>query len=168
MPKPKRSTALVVVDMQPGFHESCREPNISGRGDVLHATKILVRSAVRDGLPIIFLEYRGSGQTYRALKKLCEGYNRAITLQKDDNDGSHEVLRACKHLRIRPSHFVVCGVNYTACVFDTIHGLRRLRNRSKITLVKEATNFYESRYFTKMYEEDYGANLVNIFAQQES
>ena len=99
MGKPKCSTALVVVDMQHEFRDSCREPSVSGRGDVLHSTKILVRSAVRDGLPIIFLEYRGSGRTYRVLKQACKGYNRSITLLKDDNDGSAEVMQACKHLR---------------------------------------------------------------------
>jgi len=142
MAKPRESTALVVVDMQSGFNKA--------NNKIAKNSQLLIEGAVKDKVPIIFLEIPGNGKTHRHLVEPTLYYRKKRLKKKNISDGSVQVKEACKELRIKPKHFVVCGVNYTACVHETILGLRRFYPNSRITLIKEATNYSTPTYYGKI------------------
>lgn len=135
--RPKRSTALVVVDVQQHFL------NTKNDVDAKDYSAKLVEGAVKDKVPIIFVEYSGCGRTHRKLTKYTKNYTKKLHVKKHQCDGSDHVLQACKKLGIRPSHFVVCGVYFSACVHETVRGLSE-KSKADITVVEEATDYMPS------------------------
>lgn len=143
--RPKRSTALIVVDVQKGFLITKNDI------DAKDYSARLVEGAVRDKVPIIFVEYQGFGRTHKDLVKFTKKYTKKLHIKKGTNDGSNEVLQACKKLGIRPSHFVVCGVYFRFCVKATVKGLLK-KSKADITVVEEATDYMPGcrRLYKKM------------------
>lgn len=143
--KPKRSTALIVVDVQQGFLHTKNDI------DAKDYSAKLVEGAVKDKVPIIFVEFRGFGRTHKDLVKFTKNYTKKLHVKKPGNDGSDQVLQACKKLGIRPSHFVVCGIYFRFCVRATVDGLSK-KSKAEITVVEEATDYMPGcrRLYKKM------------------
>lgn len=149
--KPKQSTALVVVDVQQHFLHTKNDV------DAKDYSAKLVEGAVKDKVPIIFVEFWGCGRTHRKLTKYTKNYTKKIHVKKHHCDGSDEVLQACKELGIRPSHLVVCGIYFNACVHDTVRGLSK-KSKAKISVIEEATDYQPS--WRKVYKRMNRVNLV--------
>ncbi len=108
---------LVVIDMQEEFSAA------RGRRIQQEILQEIQRSRAKRW-PIVIVEFEESGGTLPIIRRACKGYRRAVTITKENDDGSSEVLEAlgditkCRKVR-------VCGVNTDACVFSTVHGLQK-------------------------------------------
>lgn len=103
---------LVIVDMQESFLDSDQ------RRVKMHC-KRLIKKAVQDRAPIIFLEYKGYGPTMDPLIKALGNYKNAYFLEKDDPDGSSEVQKALLKWKLPSNRLCIAGVNTDQCVFET-------------------------------------------------
>ena len=108
---------LVVIDMQEEF-SAARNKRIQ------QAVIQEIQRSRAKRWPIVIVEFEESGGTLPIIRRACKGYPRAVTVTKDYDDGSSEVLEAlgditkCRKVR-------VCGVNTEACVWATVKGLQR-------------------------------------------
>lgn len=138
---------LLVVDMQPRFGSSAHDWMLKNVADEIRAA----RSA---GWGIMFLEYSrqcGHGgvslseRTHGRLTRLVARYRHAITVHKEQGDGSYNVLHAAddwygdgaKHI---DGGFRVVGVNTGACIAMTVNGISKARPATEITVVGGACN----------------------------
>lgn len=129
MPKPKESTVLVVVDMQPVF--TCDSK-------IIEKVACLLRGAKRDRVPVIFLEL--GSKTHPELTSIMRRCKKCRIITKKTSDGSAEVQTFCKELSIKPKHFVVCGVYFTGCVYATVVGLHKKYKKARFSVVKDASD----------------------------
>jgi nicotinamidase-related amidase len=142
--KTKHPAVLVVVDMQPRFSRPFK--------NVQKNVATLLEGAVDDGVPIVVLEFTGCGRTHTKLKKIIRNHPHKIKI-KDKNDGSAEVEEACFEMGIEPSHYVICGVYFEACVRATVAGLRRKAPNATFSVVEDAcspTSRLSKKYYSKM------------------
>jgi len=126
-------TTLVIVDMQPVFPASKIE---SVKEGVLRE----VRLAKRRGDAVVVVEFAGYNNTHNSIMQ--EIYKCKLDLaivKKCQNDGSAEVIQACRKHYFSCKRFRVCGVNRTACVQDTAEGLAEDEPHSKVEVVWDAT-----------------------------
>lgn len=129
---------LVVVDMQPRF------PAATDRQTINNVIS-LCNEAIKKNDPIVLLEYGSAiGQhhchTDANILHHVYDYSQCQIIRKWKNDGSPEVLAACRSLKCSQDSFVVCGVNARACVKQTVLGLHRRRPYAKIKVVTTACN----------------------------
>jgi len=134
-------TVLVVIDMQPRF--------LPDEGD-LHSPEAMralsgvareITRAMRRGMPIILVEYKGYQPTHPYLMRLLieTGYERFKVVKKSQMDGSKAVIFGCRLLKLKsPLRFRVCGTYTHYCVEETVLGLARKRARSVINVVMSA------------------------------
>lgn len=140
---------LVVVDMQPCFQASQNQETID-------RTKDLIRQAVKDGAPIVFLEYSGydkeEGSTDSRLRATVEGYNQVHYKLKHHNDGSRQVKETVDEHGYPTDTIRVCGVNTNYCVRETVLGLKELKIAKKIEVSQKGTNctFYHLQGLEKI------------------
>jgi nicotinamidase-related amidase len=111
---------LVIVDMQSHFYAK----------EELEITKNLKREilgAINNQASIVFVEFDHSGPTLECLTKLPEqhGY-RSYTIEKQQNDGSHEVGALVIDKSLPVKHFKVAGINTDYCIASTVIGLSNL------------------------------------------
>jgi len=106
---------LVVVDMQPMFSTSQKLRTKA-------AVNRLLKKAIKDNAPIIFLEYTRYGRTDPALLATVEGYESVHFRTKHTDDGSEEVHEVINAHNL-PKKIRICGVNTNYCVRATIMGL---------------------------------------------
>jgi len=139
---------LLVVDMQPRFSSSRPSWLIRNVSREIH-------SAMKKSWGIVFLEYTrrcGRGgvflteRTHGKLLLLVEGYEHAMTVHKESDDGSREVLHAIdgwygddgrEH---SGGGIRVVGVNTGCCVADTVNGLTKIMPYTEIVVVGNACN----------------------------
>lgn len=136
-----KDAALIIVDMQPCF----AKPISFGRffkdhyKEVTNNVKILIKDAARNKIPVILVEFEGCGKTLLEIRRLLYKNKHSVVI-KNQNDGSDAVIRACTKLKIKPTHFVICGLYYSACIKATANGLSKKAPQSKITIIKDACN----------------------------
>lgn len=123
----------IVVDMQPGFAEASQDPL------TLAVNEYLLRRAVRDGRAIVVLENTpdANGHTFPRLLRILRGYSRAAVVPKYDDDGSKEVIEACRRHGFDDSEFEGSGVHTDACVSRTLNGVALLRPRACVRAIAE-------------------------------
>src|SRR2546428_523598 len=93
---------LVVVDMQPGFSSSLDPATLA-------AVEREILAAMRLRNPIVLLEYRSYDETNKVLTAHLTGrYDLFATKTKGTDDGSKEVLQACKEKGFTTQLFRVC------------------------------------------------------------
>jgi nicotinamidase-related amidase len=128
------SYTLVVIDMQHRFRAS--RSNITRK----HCLKEIKR-AIRYKAHILYVEYEDCGSTIPSLLNASDGYDRAYTVSKSDNDGSREILSTIKRHNLPSKNFRICGVNTDACVLGTVRGLNRLTPKgTQLIVVENACN----------------------------
>lgn len=121
-----RNTALVIVDMQP-------------TGFALAKNEGLVRNIVaqvkefrRKLLPIIVVEYKGSGSTHDLILDALKGYKANwFYVRKDQMSGSKEIFKKLSQKKLRINKFLVAGVYACWCVQETCDGLNK---KNKVVL----------------------------------
>jgi len=146
---------LLVVDMQ------AKKFSTASHAWLLENVAREVRDAKAAGWGVVFLEYtRGVGKggvdlahrTHDSLTQIVADYGHAITVHKEHDDGSAEVLHAAddwwndagaEHIR---AGIRVVGVNTEACVAGTVNGLASSAPDVEITVVGDACNGQQEAY----------------------
>lgn len=162
---------LVVVDMQEFFFlRACKKVNADkktvGQKRLIKNTKIVVDIWKEKNWPIIFLEYNlTKDDIKRQTNKVPKGsdvdinktivstlpelipdnYKNYIKLRKETDGGGQNIISAIKYHRL-PIDIVICGINLSACVGDTIDDLcyfipndKKLKDRFKLSVIEECT-----------------------------
>jgi nicotinamidase-related amidase len=127
---------LVIIDMQGAFSASRHKVTVA-------ACKREILKSIECGDDILFVEFNPSrnNNTHDELTLLTEGYDRAYTVTKDNDDGSGEIFAAIIKYRLRRRHIAFCGVNVTACVSTTISGLiDKLSKGTRLVAICDALN----------------------------
>ncbi|MGD9679673.1 MAG: MaoC family dehydratase [Candidatus Obscuribacterales bacterium] len=126
------ASTLVLVDMQPRYQAS---------RSIVRQVEDEIDHAVDNGWPVVVLQYKNMGRTYkRLLDALYRRGARYVLRVKARPDGSHQVAEACKIHGFPTSRFRLCGVNALACVRQTALGLHTRFPQSRVEVVKGACN----------------------------
>lgn len=110
------SKMLVIVDMQTQFRTAYKESTIK---NVMHLTRL----AMSQNWPIVVLEYVGYGSTHKCILDLLKPYKNVYFHRKSVDDGSRAVRMRMRKSKLNVSDIIVCGVNISACVRETVGGL---------------------------------------------
>jgi len=169
-----RKYTLIVVDMQPYFHDSNDE-------QLLANVEREIRLAVERECDIIFTEVpyyspmddEGLKPTHRRLMDLVKGYKHCRTVQKmmfprGPYEGARNIVNGCEYYHLGKKRFRVCGVytggwvrkedgsvetndsgerQLTGCVFDIVVGLTKHLPEAGIKVVQDACR--DTREFRK-------------------
>lgn len=189
---------LVVIDMQPYFHDSCDETLLANI-----AREIL--RAIDRNCDILFTEVpyfsplddEGLKPTHRRLRDSVRGYKHCHTVNKmmfprGPYEGARCVLNGCDYYHLGKKRFRICGVyaggwqrnddgsfvvdesgerQATGCVFDITLGLTKLLPAARIKVVRDACR--DTRSFVKqVHWEDFSAlpnvTVVGTDAEQDA
>jgi nicotinamidase-related amidase len=126
---------LVITDMQAIFAGVCKTP------DLIPNVVLQVELAIENGWAIVLLEVKpwAYGRTADPILKLLEGkYKHFSARRKEGDDGSSEVLAACRDLGFPDKFFRVTGVLTNACVSRTAWGLVLQNEQCLVRVIKEA------------------------------
>lgn len=130
-------TILVVIDMQPGYPAALAAVT-------QWFVKQEIQKQMEQNLPVILVEFDAHemGETLQSLRELLAGYKRLKVVSKSQNDGSTEVIAACRILTgyDTPFRLRVCGVNSDACVLETVQGLSEKLPLTSIVVPQDACN----------------------------
>lgn len=148
---------LVVIDMQPGY------PASQDAITQWFVKQEIARARQANQL-ILIVEYHAHemGETYPAIMELVEGYDRAVVVSKDGDDGSAEILQACAARGFSLHSFRMCGVNSDACVLESVQGLVDKQPGCSITVVQDACNCLTGRANDVWYEDFPAIPNVNV------
>lgn len=133
---------LVVVDMQPRYRASC-DPR------TLQNVAAQIRGAIARNEPIVVLELAVPGtapdfsRTHRELLDILEAVENPafwVLKIKTTVSGGNEVLTACRTYGFDQRHFRICGVNTSACVYETAKAIALSRPGSKVEVIASAVN----------------------------
>lgn len=135
---------LVVVDMQSFFVNGCLNPYLVANV----CLEVLV--ALLKGWAIVLLECEPwrNGETITPIARLLSGssgYARMRRMSKDGEDGSEEVIEACRESDFSLTNFRVVGVYSDCCVEQTAVSLVEKLEGAFVRVVKRAcsTDFEE-------------------------
>lgn len=112
-----KDSALIVIDMQRHFlasHPDWLIENICQK----------IKNFKEKNCPIYVLEYVGYGSTLFPIYDLLCDYPKFYLLEKEEDDGSKEIVRHFKKNGI-PKHVYLTGVNADACVLETATGFKK-------------------------------------------
>jgi nicotinamidase-related amidase len=97
---------------------------------------------------IIFVEYHSAkdaiddsyGRTIKKLRKAVVGYYNYALVVKTEKDGSENLVEFFEENDIYPTEFEVCGVQTSACVYETVVNLAELFTNMFFKMVKDCLN----------------------------
>ncbi len=133
---------LVVVDMQPRFQAACD-------ANTLKNVEEQIRGAIARNEPIVVLELMvpdaapNISRTHKQLLDILDDVDNPafwVLKIKSTTSGGNEVLTACRSYGFDQHHFRLCGVNTTACVYETAKALAVSRPGSKVEVIASAVN----------------------------
>ncbi|MBS1991304.1 MAG: type III pantothenate kinase [Cyanobacteria bacterium SZAS LIN-3] len=129
------NVTLVIVDMQPPFLAGCKDPQL------IPGVVAQVKLAISRGWAIVLLEVKPwtYGRTVEPIMELLEGkYRRFTVCRKEGDDGSQEVLDACRSIvGYGDRFFRVTGVLIGACVSRTAWGLTVRHEGCFVRVIRE-------------------------------
>jgi nicotinamidase-related amidase len=128
------SYTLIIVDMQARFSAATKKI-------VQRNCQVEIRKAIKNNIPIVFLEFEDCGPTLRSLTDIVANanYSYAYKAVKPINDGSEHVLSLLRKKKLPRTDFRVCGVNTDCCVLSTVEGLdSKIAKKLKIEVVSKA------------------------------
>ncbi|MCC7530768.1 MAG: isochorismatase family protein [Candidatus Melainabacteria bacterium] len=135
---------LVVVDLQRFFVNGCLNPHL-----VANVVRE-VTMAKRKGWAVVIVECEPwrNGKTITPIARLLSGksgYTRKRRMSKESEDGSQQVIEACRESGFSLANFRVVGVYSDCCVEQTAVSLVEKLEGAFVRVVKRAcsTNFEE-------------------------
>ena len=151
-------TTLYVVDMQPGYAGSLHIIN-----EVIREIKLAKRR--KDIIAFVTLcANSGYGETHPQLIDAAKegGYERVLHTTKLGGDGSQELIALMNSVSTPLKRVRVCGVNRSACVWNTVYGLVNFVPRGfKIEVACNATSdFAPNKWDPNSYSEKEYAKLA--------
>jgi nicotinamidase-related amidase len=135
---------LVLIDIQPCYAAS----NFKRLHTTISQEVNLAKSKNR---PIILVEFDGGFEyfpTHPWLLELVQDYDRFQLVTKRQDDGGKEVIECIRKHRYRMP-VRVCGVNWEACVFETVMTLSKY---GRVQVVKNGCGSWRKRYDWKLYD----------------
>jgi nicotinamidase-related amidase len=129
----EKSDVLVIIDLQKSFYDLEGAVFNEIRQPVIRE----INNAIENNSYIFLVTYRCSGRTSRFATNAMKRYNKKHYVTKENDDGSNEINRKINKLNINVDNIIVCGVNTSYCVFDTVYGLNHL-NQYMIHVVADA------------------------------
>ncbi len=140
---------LVIIDMQERFDalgEEC---------DIIPAICDLVRYAKEKKWAILIVEYAGNGSTQSDILDTIDGYYHCSTVEKNNNNGGHEIIDCLNAKRTWSFDLVVCGIYGDFCVPATVAGLFECSDLVEVDVVTDA-----------VYPDYYSESLPDEYDQQ--
>jgi len=125
------SYTLVVIDMQSYFDSAHNRKT-------LKSVKKLISEAMEDWQPIILVEYSGCGSTMPSIYRLTQNYSELYIIRKSRDDGSSEISRLIRGMKLPSNNIKVCGVNTDCCVYESVMGLKRKMRAANFEIVETA------------------------------
>jgi nicotinamidase-related amidase len=134
---------LVIIDMQP-----CYEASTIKR--VKQAIIKEIHLAKSNNRPIIVVEFDGDEYfpTHDWLLEMVQDYSRFAMVTKTTDDGGKPIIECLRQRKFRMP-VKVCGVNWEACVFETVMTLRKY---GRVQVVKQGCGSWQKRYDWKLYD----------------
>jgi len=124
-------TPLIVIDMQPFFSETADK--------CLAATLDQIRLAKQRKAPIMIVEYRGCGPSYKQLLDAVDGYDKVTFVKKSSDGGGEPVMNAARANGFQLKKVRVVGVNRSWCVFSTVSEMLCIMADMIIEIPEKAT-----------------------------
>jgi nicotinamidase-related amidase len=159
----KKTTGLLIIDMQNGFDTS---KDINTRKNCIAQ----VKRAMKKGLPIFLVEFSPNfyGKTSKYITRVIGNYENVHYIEKHSNDGGTQIMNYLDTNNIDIKHFIACGVNISFCVAETVSRLIR-KYKKKVLIIKNACNceYHRQEAFEGCYgnidtEEVYTDKLVTL------
>lgn len=135
---------LVIIDMQPCY-------KASNFKRVCRTVAKEIKLAIEKRRPIIVVEFDAGGlyfPTHAWLLEMVQEYNRFQLVTKSGDDGGREVLNCIRNQGYRMP-VKVCGVNWEACVFETV---KTLSKHGKVQVVREGCGSWRKQYDWTLYK----------------
>lgn len=151
--------SLVIVDVQKEFS--------AAKYVVPHVLK-LIKEFKANKFPIIVLEYgsivNGEEVCYYDTYKIIMGHLIDYPLFKHkcklSDSGAREVDQALKELNYHDKEIAICGVNTSACVYETVRGLTIAKY--KINVIKKACNDNLPKYHKRQIEQWENSSKISV------
>ena len=124
--------SLVIVDVQSSFGPYTKKMIDS-------IVNLIEQFRLRED-PIFVVKLTDCGRVHERIRKAVASYRRLIEVYKDDEDGSREIMAAMRKRKFRTRKFLVCGVNFEACVKETARGLISRNKNHIVNIHLESTN----------------------------
>lgn len=132
------------IDIQPGFAAAADH-------GLIKVAQEEVKRAMRYNYGIVFLEYKGHGETFSQIKNIAHDYDNKITVEKNTDDGGLDVLDAAFQHNLSVNHIRVCGVYTGMCVYHTLFSLTSLSPSSKVLVRKDGCRpLYDTGGFSRI------------------
>jgi hypothetical protein len=125
------SYTLICIDMQ-GFFQTSHM--------IEKECNQALREAIKDRASILMVEYADCGRSLRSIRKTLDGYRKAFTVLKSDDDGANALFTAIEHYRTPSNKIKFIGVNTDACVYETANSLKEYFPDSKFEIIANACN----------------------------
>jgi nicotinamidase-related amidase len=126
--------ALVIIDMQPFYFRSCLQ--------IIDAVDALAATAVAAGAAVVTVRLPDTpgycGPTHWKLTQRLGGYSRWREVHKTEDDGSSDVIAACKQAGFDLQEIEICGLYANLCVQKTALGLAEQLPEARLTVVQHA------------------------------
>lgn len=156
------NSALIVHDMQDffvtrdGYHTT--PENVKKVKQVIATQVDMIKQAINLGLPIIFVEYEGFGETNETLKAAVANYKNVKYFKKDTGGMFDKGNRNKKALvdyleEKRIDTLVITGANGGACALDSIHGA--LKNNYSVIAFSQGIADFNYKDFIYPYANQY-------------
>ena len=126
----KKKPTLIIIDMQYDFESALDEDTI---GAVLNS----IEDAIKREFPIIIVEYHDCGHTLDCIIDAVGDYNKTYFVEKRKDDGGGEINDTVFAQNLKVSEYLVCGVNLSFCVKETVDTLIWEYDR-KVSIIKNA------------------------------
>lgn len=106
----------MVIDMQNQFVQELRWGEAKR---IVPRQIVILKKCLLLKIPIILVEYRGSGSTIPPLNDILQKKPRVYTIRKKADDGFTNPRLPRLLQRLRTSTIIIMGINADACVKDT-------------------------------------------------
>jgi nicotinamidase-related amidase len=138
---------LIVIDMQQSFLDGLYS---SDRSDCVANVKREINKAVKNGSPILFVEFKDWGHTIKEL--IPQSYSNISFVTKNKRSGAEEIVQELNRQRWSDK-IKVCGIFTNQCVKESVIDLIKIHKYKNIKIIEKACACGDSYYQTNAINE---------------
>ena len=156
------SYILVVVDMQEHFLRYFNSDGYPEKSFVIENCKKLINKAMKDNNPIIFLEFKGCGETIPELSDLAKDYEHKYVGIKETCSGADQIKEIVDRYNLQSKYLMISGIWTDQCVLSSVSGLRSKYPDSHISVIANACGSqtkFQYDWAKTFIRENYGAKI---------